>query len=307
MNRICLSIFLFLGLLTTLSYCKRNYSKSRCCPPGCCPPGCCSVKQQEVASSDSKGDSQGSAQKEIIKEAYGKVVQAGSGCCVVGGGCCGGGADLSQDIGYSKKELKALADANLGLGCGNPVSFGEIKEGYTVLDLGSGAGLDCFLAAEKVGSTGAVIGVDMTLDMIKKARKNAKKYRYKNVEFRLGDIEALPVAENIVDIVISNCVINLAPDKLKVFKESYRVLKPGGRMYVSDVVLLGDLTEEQRKDEKLLCACVAGALLKEDYLAKLAEAGFEITIVEEDKEINIKWFNDDLLPIESLKYIAHKR
>lgn len=244
--------------------------------------------------------------KETVKQAYGKVAQEGGACSVLGGGCCGGGADLSGEIGYSKEELEALSDANLGLGCGNPVSLGEFKNGFTVLDLGSGAGLDCFLAAKKVGPSGMVIGVDMTPEMIKKARKNAQKYDIENVEFRTGDIENLPVASNSVDIIMSNCVINLAPDKDKVFKEAYRVLKPGGKMYVSDVVLLSKLSEVQKNDKNLLCACVSGALLKDIYLAKLKQVGFDIEIVGEDKEIGKKWFKNDELPISSLKFIAIK-
>lgn len=270
---------------------------SGCCsrPKRCCDGGynCCKTIQNDV--------------KDTVKQAYAKVVQEGGSCSLFGGGCCGGGCDLSGEIGYSKEELAALADANLGLGCGNPVSLGEFKEGFTVLDLGSGAGLDCFLAAKKVGLSGLVIGVDMTPAMIKKARANALKFGIENVEFRLGDIENLPVASNTVDIIMSNCVINLAPDKDKVFNEAYRVLKVGGKMYVADVVLLGELSETQKKDTKLLCACVSGALMKDLYLAKLKKVGFEIQIVDEDKEIGRKWFKTDELPISSLKFIAIKK
>ena len=200
-----------------------------------------------------------------------------------------------------------FADANLGLGCGHPVSLGYIKEGDVVVDLGSGAGLDCFLAACKVGQSGKVIGVDMTQEMINKARANAQKYTMSNVEFRLGDIEALPVDSDSVDIIMSNCVINLAPHKKEVFKEAHRVLKSGGKMAVSDVVLLNDLTDAQRKDPKLLCACVSGAVSKEDYLEMLQQVGFEVTIIDEDKNINKKWFGNDDLPISSLKFIAYKK
>lgn len=243
--------------------------------------------------------------KEIIKQAYGAVAQEG-GCCK-NGGCCGGGADLSQTIGYTSQELETFADANLGLGCGHPVGLAHIKEGDVVVDLGSGAGLDCFLASRKVGKTGKVIGVDMTKNMIAKARENAKKYGITNVEFRLGDIEKLPIETNAVDIVISNCVINLAPNKHEVFKEAYRVLKPGGKMVVSDVVLLKKLTEAQKNDARLLCACVSGAVLKETYLNMLKEVGFEVTILDEDTQINKKWFESDELPISSLKFIAYKK
>lgn len=269
---------------------RRNCSSKSCCNSNS---SCCSSSEKKI--------------KESIKNAYGKVAQEGGSCSLFGGGCCGGGSDLSGEIGYSKEELDEMADANLGLGCGNPVSLGEFKEGYTVVDLGSGAGLDCFLASKKVGKTGLVIGVDMTPEMLKKARQNAEKYGIENVEFRKGDIENLPVATNTVDIIISNCVINLAPDKNKVFQEAYRVLKTGGKMYVSDVVLLNELSETQKTDVKLLCACVSGALLKNEYLAKLEYAGFTVEIVGEDTEINKKWFKNDELPISSLKYIAIKK
>lgn len=168
----------------------------------------------------------------------------------------------------------APTGSNLGLGCGNPVAIASLKPGETVLDLGSGAGFDTFLASNKVGKTGKVIGVDMTDEMLEKARKNAKKGSYANVEFRKGDIENLPVDDNSVDAIISNCVINLAPDKEKVFKEAYRVLKPGGRLMVSDVVLTKPLQDELKNNEELLSGCVAGAILKEDYLNLLKKAGF---------------------------------
>lgn len=274
---------------------------------GCCcgsNSNCCrSITQRKT----DKNKAENNQVKESVKRAYAKVAEQGNACSLIGGGCCGGGADLSGEIGYSKEELDELSNANLGLGCGNPVSLGEFKEGFSVLDLGSGAGLDCFLASKKVGKTGKVIGVDMTPAMIKKARENAQKYGITNVEFRLGDIENMPVASNSIDIIMSNCVINLAPDKDAVFKEAYRVLKQGGKMYVSDVVLTGELSEAQKNDTKLLCACVSGALLKEIYIAKLNCVGFDVEIVGEDTEISKKWFNSDDLPISSLKFIAHKR
>ncbi len=211
---------------------------------------------------------------------------------------------ISKAIGYSDDEMKTVPDANLGLGCGNPTAIGEIKEGDVVLDLGSGAGFDCFLAAKKVGSSGKVIGVDMTEEMIEKARKNAEQYGYKNVEFRFGDIEDLPVDDNSVDIIISNCVINLAPDKLKVFKEAYRVLKTDGRMYVSDIVLLEELTDEQKNDEDLVAGCVGGALLKEDYLKIIRDAGLNYRIISEDKEISKIQYQG--IPLESLHIEASK-
>ena len=274
---------------------------------GCCgkQKGCCG-QSKGCCDKNSKCSKSSKDIKDTVKQAYGKVAQEGGSCSLFGGGCCGGGADLSGEIGYSKEELDALADANLGLGCGNPISLGEFKEGYTVVDLGSGAGLDCFLASKKVGPSGMVIGVDMTPEMLKKARQNAEKYGIENVEFRKGDIENLPVATNTVDIIISNCVINLAPDKDKVFQEAYRVLKSGGKMYVSDVVLLDELSKAQKNDVKLLCACVSGALLKDEYLAKIKNAGFDVEIVGEDKEIGKTWFKNDDLHISSLKFIAIK-
>lgn len=244
--------------------------------------------------------------KDIIKQAYSNVVKE-SGFVCQSGGCCGGGTELSMTIGYTKEELEMFKDANLGLGCGHPVSCGQINEGNVVLDLGSGAGLDCFLASRKVGEKGKVIGVDMTQAMIDKARVNAKKYKINNVEFRLGDIESLPVQNNSVDVIISNCVINLATDKKKVFSEAQRVLKRGGKMIISDVVLLNNLTDDQKNDAKLLCACVSGALLKSDYIKLLKDFGFDVTILEEDKEINKKWFDSDQLPIASLKFSAQKK
>jgi ArsR family transcriptional regulator len=242
--------------------------------------------------------------KQIVKKHYGKIA-AGGGCC----NSCGCGSKdenerISKSIGYSNQEIKSVSDANLGLGCGNPTGMGEIKEGDIVLDLGSGAGFDCFLAAKKVGEAGRVIGVDMTEEMIDKAKINAKKYGYKNVEFRLGDIEKLPVDNNSIDVVISNCVFNLVPDKSKVFKEVYRVLKKGGRMYISDIVLLKNLSEEQRNDAELIAGCVGGALLKDDYIKIIKDAGFEVNILSEDKDISKRQYQG--APLESLKVEAVK-
>ncbi len=239
--------------------------------------------------------------KSIVKEDYGKIAKGGCSCNC---GCGISNEQISKDIGYSNEEINNVPEANLGLGCGNPTALGQIKLGDTVLDLGSGAGFDAFLASKKVGKTGKVIGVDMTEEMINKARENAKKYNYKNVEFRLGDIEELPIEDNSVNVIISNCVINLAPDKDKVFSESYRVLKKGGKMFVSDIVLLGKLTEEQKKDEGLLTACVAGALHKQYYINKMKNAGFKIKILSEDNEISDRQYNG--FPIESLKIEAIK-
>jgi len=241
--------------------------------------------------------------KKIVKEGYGKIAETG-GCC---SSCSCGQAtneEIAKSIGYSDEETQTAPDANLGLGCGNPTAIATITEGSTVLDLGSGAGFDCFLAARKVGKTGRVIGVDMTEQMVKKARENAGKYGYSNVEFRLGDIEALPVEDNSVDYVISNCVINLAPDKPKVFKEAYRVLRKGGKLLVSDIVLLKKLSNEQKNDYTLLVSCVAGAILKNEYLKMIDDAGFKVNAKSEDENISERQYGG--LPIESIKLEAQK-
>jgi arsenite methyltransferase len=200
--------------------------------------------------------------------------------------------------------MNLVPEANLGLGCGNPMAFSKIKEGDVVLDLGSGAGFDCFLAAKKVGKSGKAIGLDMTQAMIDKARALAERNGYSNLEFKLGDIEKMPLGDNSVDALISNCVINLAPDKTKVFKEAYRVLKDGCKMYVADIVLLGKLTEEQLNDEELLCGCVSGALQREEYIDKIKEAGFKAKIVGEDKGTSKTQYCG--LPLESIKIEASK-
>ncbi len=243
--------------------------------------------------------------KKIIKLKYGEIATVGGSCCC-SSECCGdiSAEEVSKSLGYSGKEVSSVPEANLGLGCGNPTAFAELKEGDLVLDLGSGAGFDSFLAAQKVGNTGKVIGVDMTGEMVEKARANALKYGYPNVEFRLGDIEALPLEAGSVDVIISNCVINLAPDKEKVFREAFRVLKPGGRMYISDMVLLAELPEDLRENEELLVGCVAGAVLKEEYLGLLKDAGFAVEILEEDSGISDRQYGG--LPVESLKLKALK-
>ena len=230
--------------------------------------------------------------KEIVKKKYSEIAK-GSGCSCG----CNSSKDISKSIGYSEDDINS-AEGNLGLGCGNPVAMSKIKEGDTVLDLGCGAGFDCFLAAKKVGATGKVIGVDMTAEMIEKAKLNAKKLGTKNIEFFLAEIEKLPFADNSIDIIITNCVINLTPDKSETFKEAYRVLKPGGRIYLSDIVLLEELSEEQKNNKDLLTGCVAGALLKDDYLQKIKEAGFSVNILHENKEISKKQYNG--INLESL-------
>ena len=224
--------------------------------------------------------------KRFVREGYAQVAQQGSSCCSCAPSCCGSAnvtESVSKKIGYSDEDLKAVPDgANLGLGCGNPVALASLKKGDIILDLGSGAGFDCFLAANKVGEKGKVIGVDMTPEMIARARENAQKGDYTNVEFRLGEIENLPVADASIDVVISNCVINLSPDKQRVFHEVFRILKPGGRLMVSDIVLLKPLPDAIRNSVGAYVGCIAGAALKDEYLGAIKAAGFgEIRIVGE--------------------------
>ena len=224
--------------------------------------------------------------KKIVKDRYSKIANQGLSCCGPISTCCGSASiaqAISRGIGYSNDELESVPEgANLGLGCGNPVALASLKEGDTILDLGSGAGFDCFLAAAKVGKNGKVIGVDMTPEMVARTRENAQKGNYENVEFRLGEIENLPVADNSVDVIISNCVINLSPDKTKVFKEAFRVLKPGGRLMVSDIVLLKELPDFIRNSVAAYVGCISGALLKDEYLAAVNEVGFqEVKILDE--------------------------
>jgi SAM-dependent methyltransferase len=223
--------------------------------------------------------------REMVRKGYAKVAVGGCGCC--GPSSCCGGADtaeqISGKIGYSSGEMGAVPDgANLGLGCGNPLAHAAIREGDVVLDLGSGAGFDCFLAAKRVGKTGLVIGVDMTPEMIARAQQNAKKAGITNVEFRLGEIESLPVTGSAVDLIISNCVINLSPDKALVFSEAFRVLKPGGTLMVSDIVLEQDLPEAVLSSVAAYVGCLAGAVQKDVYLDLIRGAGFpEVEVLEE--------------------------
>ncbi|MGB6381553.1 MAG: arsenite methyltransferase, partial [Syntrophobacteria bacterium] len=201
--------------------------------------------------------------------------------------------NLGTLTGYSQEELSVAPEgSNMGLGCGNPQAIAALKPGEMVLDLGSGGGFDCFLAARQVGKTGHVIGVDMTADMIAKARENARKGDYSNVEFRLGEIEHLPVADASVDVIISNCVINLSPEKLDVFREVYRILKPGGRLAISDVVATAPLPPELKNDLDLLSACVSGAATVVEITEMLQEAGFQdiqIQTRDESRELIREW------------------
>lgn len=223
--------------------------------------------------------------KKAVKEGYGKIAQDGGSCCSSASCCSGSGLsrNIAKSIGYSDADMQSVPQgSNLGLGCGNPVAMASLKEGDVVLDLGSGAGFDVFLAARRVGKTGKVIGVDMTPQMIEKAKKNAQKGNYTNVEFRLGEIENLPVDDDSVDVIISNCVINLSPDKKRVFQEAYRVLKQGARLMVSDLVLVKELPEIIKNSVEAYVGCLAGAVMKDEYLGYIAMAGFEdIEILQE--------------------------
>ncbi len=221
--------------------------------------------------------------KMIVRERYARVAKQNGSCC--SSLCCGTSKpkEISKKIGYTEEELGAApAGSNLGLGCGNPTVLASIKAGETVLDLGSGAGFDCFLASNKVGPEGRVIGVDMTEEMIARARENASKGGYKNIEFRHGEIENLPVEDNAVDVIISNCVINLVPNKKNAFKEAFRVLKPGGRLMVSDIVLLKTLPDFVKDSIEAYVGCVAGAATKDRYLDAIKSAGFgDVTVIDE--------------------------
>ena len=253
--------------------------------------------------------------RQAVRESYGKIARARNvvasispkvPCCgesntaaepTTTASCCGGPEvsteKMSALMGYSTDDLLSVPEgANMGLGCGNPVALASLKAGETVVDLGAGGGFDCFLAAKQVGDSGKVIGVDMTPDMLSKARANAEKMQAKNVEFRLGEIEHLPVADNSTDIIMSNCVINLSPDKQKVFRDAFRILKPGGRLAISDIVAVVPLPEEIQQNLALVSACVGGAATIDDTKDMLEKAGFEkikITTNDESRKLISEW------------------
>lgn len=232
--------------------------------------------------------------QKIVREEYGKIARN------ISPSCCGSSKlnarAASIQVGYSEDELESIPEnANMGLGCGNPTALASLTEGETVLDLGSGGGIDCFLAAQKVGLSGKVIGVDMTPEMIERARQNAVTMGHANVEFRLGEIESLPVSDSSVDVIISNCVVNLSTQKEKVFRESHRVLKEGGRIMISDVVLIGDIDENVATSVSAYVGCIAGAVKKESYLQMITDAGFsDVRIIEEIKIPPELWANDPM-------------
>jgi arsenite methyltransferase len=237
--------------------------------------------------------------KTMVRVRYGSIATTDTaGCCAPAASCCApttrtDAADKARAMGYSDAELAAIPDgANLGLGCGNPQAIAAMQPGETVLDLGSGAGFDCFLAARAVGPTGHVIGIDMTHEMLAKARANAASIGAPNVEFRLGELEHLPVADNTANVILSNCVINLVPNKQQVFHEAFRVLKPGGRLAISDVVNTAPLSPDLRNDTDLICGCVSGAVPEAQIRAWLAAAGFhqiEITVKPESRDLIATW------------------
>ena len=254
--------------------------KNECCSPGCCAPEAISVDAPDL-------------HRQGVRQAYAQVALANnddSGCGVASS-CCGVSDDsaintlISTRLGYSEADLALVPKgADMGLGCGNPKAIASLKPGEVVVDLGSGGGFDCFLAAAEVGAEGRVIGVDMTPDMLSKARTNAVKGRYANVEFRLGEIEYLPVADATADVIISNCVINLAPDKAQVFRDAFRVLKAGGRLAISDVVATVELPEEMRNDPQLIAGCMGNASMIEELEGIMADAGFsDIRIQPKDE------------------------
>jgi SAM-dependent methyltransferase len=243
--------------------------------------------------------------RKMVRKGYAEVAKKTS--------CCCGEPETSERIGYTnrigytKRELESVPEgADMSLGCGNPVALASLQNDETVIDLGSGGGLDCFLAAGKVGENGKVIGVDMTPEMIDKARQNLRKSKHKNVEFRLGEIENLPAADNTADVVISNCVINLSPNKERVFKEAFRVLKPGGRLMVSDIVLLGELPEKVKKNAQAYLGCVAGAVMKDKYLKTVKNAGFKDVDVMDEKHMPVEIVTEDPSTREIIKKVKLK-
>jgi arsenite methyltransferase len=226
--------------------------------------------------------------KKLVRKGYGKIAKAQQQGCGCG---CGSATNVSEQVGYSRTELGSVPEgADLNLGCGNPVALASLKAGETVVDLGSGGGLDCFLASKKVGAEGKVIGVDMTAEMLDKARANCKRGKYQNVEFRLGEIENLPIADNTADVIISNCVINLSPNKKQVFAEAFRILKPKGRLMISDMVLLKDIPQAILNNVSAYIGCISGAEKKDTYLKLIKEAGFR----------NVQIIQETIMPFEAL-------
>lgn len=263
--------------------------------------------------------------KNVVKEKYGEIAVSNpqSGCCGTTSSCCGDSSSVEfVMIGDEYKNLNGyVADADFGLGCGIPTEFADIKPGDTVVDLGSGAGNDVFVARALVGDTGKVIGIDMTQPMIEKANKNNTKLGYKNVEFKLGDIEAMPLENNVADVIVSNCVLNLVPDKTKAFNEMYRVLKTGAHFCVSDIVIQGELSKELQDSAAMYAGCVSGAIKQEEYLNIIDNAGFNDVVIKKSKRISlpdellqkylteqgIKEYKENLKGIFSITVVGYKR
>lgn len=266
----------------------------------CCAPACCSdntSNEEQVAQQHKQSDDI----RNNVRESYARVAEANNNqeACGVESSCCGVSDDIdintlnSLRLGYSSEDLENVPEgADMGLGCGNPRAIAGLSAGETVVDLGSGGGFDAFLAAREVGETGKVIGVDMTPTMISKSRNNAEKANFENVEFRLGEIEYLPLANDSVDVIISNCVINLSPNKAQVFRDAHRVLKPGGRLAISDVVASCEMPEEMKNDLELYAGCMAGASLIHELEQFMQDAGFseiKITPKDDSKEFIKDW------------------
>ena len=261
----------------------RDKANEDCCESSsCCGPGTAKSTGMDI--------------KSVVRDNYARIASKGSSCCDPKSSCCGSSTanSISGKVGYTTEEMDAVPEgANLGLGCGNPTALASLKEGEVVLDLGSGAGFDCFLAADKVGENGRVIGVDMTPEMLARARENAKKGNYSNVEFRLGEIENLPVGDSSVDVIISNCVINLAPGKGQVFREMFRVLKPGGRAMISDIVLLKELPAAIKDSAAAYVGCVSGAIMRDEYTKLMELSGFHDVEVVDEKPFPIDCLVND--------------
>ena len=271
-----------------------------CCEPSCCSDDAPTDAEENTAVKNKQSDDI----RNNVRDSYAKVAEANNNdeACGIESSCCGVSDDIdintlnSLRLGYSNDDLEsAPGGADMGLGCGNPRVIASLSQGETVVDLGSGGGFDAFLAAREVGETGKVIGVDMTPTMLSKARNNADKANFENVEFRLGEIEHLPIADNTADVIISNCVINLSPNKQQVFRDAFRILKVGGRLAISDVVACCEMPEEMKNDPALYAGCMAGASLIEDLETYMADAGFvqiKVTPKDESKEFIKDWAPD---------------
>jgi len=237
--------------------------------------------------------------KKIVRDKYSQIAEQDK--SLNQASCCGAGGSSAEVYNIMNDDYSQLQgynqEADLGLGCGLPTQYANIQQGDTVIDLGSGAGNDCFVARHETGESGKVIGIDFTEAMINKARTNAEKLGYNNVEFRQGDIESMPVSDNVADVIVSNCVLNLVPDKQQVIREIYRVLKPGGHFSISDIVLVGDLPKALQGDAEMYAGCVAGAIQKEEYLGYINEMGFDNISIQKEKPIVIP---DDIL----IKYLS---